>query len=86
MSSTSTVLILGAGAFGLWWLFGGRKDYFVQGSRSHEYFSDLGEAQDYRASHAGSVLYEIPKGSEFHDSTAKRLTPNRARRKRKRRR
>ena len=68
---------------GAWWLLL-RKDYFVQVSGGrYEYFGDLSEARSYAKREHGT-LYEIPAGSEFSEKSAKRLTPNRSRKRRRR--
>ncbi len=82
MSTASTAIVLGGSALAFWWVFL-RKGYFVQGDRTYEYFDDLEPARDYARSIQG-VLYEIPAGSEFSKENAKRLTPNRRRRRSRR--
>lgn len=82
MSTATWVLALGALGAGAWWLFG-RKSYFVQLSGGgYEYFNDLEEARRYAKGRRGT-LYEIPAGSEFDERSARKLTPNRSRRRRK---
>jgi hypothetical protein len=84
MSATTNILLFGAvGLAAFWWL--NRKSYFVISDDGYEYFSDLGQAKDFRKEHRGD-LYEIPAGAEFDgtrrdpDPKAKRLTPNKRRR------
>lgn len=78
-------MLLGAGAVGLWYFFG-RKSYFVERSGSHpyEYFSDLGQARAY-ARAGGGALYEIHTG-EFDEKTARRMTANRSKKTRSKKR
>lgn len=83
---TGTVVFLGAAAaLGAWWLLG-RKSYFVQRSGKHpyEYFSDLGQARAY-AKAGGGALYEIHT-EEFDERTARRMTPNRSKKSRRKKR
>lgn len=84
---TGTVVFLGAAvALGAWWfLVPPYKGYFVARSGSHpyEYFDDLGPARAY-AKAGGGKLYEI-HSREFDEKTAKRMTPNRSRKKKRRR-
>lgn len=90
MSATTNILVFGAvGLAAFWWL--NRKSYFVVYDNGYEYFDDLGTAREFRKEHRGD-LYEIPAGGEFSgtrrdpDPRAKRLTPNRKRRRKSRRR
>ncbi len=82
--TASTWIILGiTGIAGAWWLFG-REDYFVRlPGGSYEYFGDLAEARAFARKHSGAKLYQIPKGGEFDEKRALRLTPNRRKRKRR---
>lgn len=90
MSTTSTILILGALGGAAYWMFGRGESYFVElpGSqrddlgRSYEYFGDLGEARSYAREYKGA-LYQLPSGSEFDAKTARRLTPNARKKKRR---
>lgn len=88
MSSFGTIVVFGAAVgLGAWWLMS-RKSYFVERSGSHEYeyFSDLGEAKTY-ARKTGGALYELSGGGEYHGpSSGRRLTPNRSKRTKRRRR
>lgn len=82
---TGTVVFLGAAvALGAWWFL--KSDgYYVERSGSHpyEYFADLGQARAY-AKAGGGRLYEL-HSREFDEKTARRMTPNRSKKKRRRR-
>lgn len=89
MATFGTIVVLGAAVgLGAWWLLG-QKSYYVgrSGSHPYEYFSDLGEAKTY-ARKTGGELYELSGyGTEFNGpSSGRRLTPNRSKRTKRRRR